>query len=176
MDIPLEIVASRLAMEWEALMQALWTGLTVGVIFAILAVAIGGLSWHRAAPIDRDASGVARPAGMWRYCSRSGARRAFGRPCGWSSAAPSSRGRRSRVTARAGTGNAVRSRPPSDSPRNVPPTFADESGFPREDAFRGSANVPTLGLRQAQLRSFGLASARIASKSRTAPASELPDK
>ena len=43
MDIPMEMVASTLAMEWDALTQALWTGLVAWVVFAILAVAIGAV-------------------------------------------------------------------------------------------------------------------------------------
>jgi hypothetical protein len=43
MDYPMEMVASRLTLEWEALMQALWTGLTGAVILATLAVAVGGV-------------------------------------------------------------------------------------------------------------------------------------
>jgi hypothetical protein len=43
MDFPMDVVASQLTQEWEALMQALWEGLAWTVMLAVLAVAVGGV-------------------------------------------------------------------------------------------------------------------------------------
>jgi hypothetical protein len=43
MDIPVEVVVSRLAQEWDGLMWAFWAGLTWTAVLGTLAVAVGSL-------------------------------------------------------------------------------------------------------------------------------------